>query len=97
MAEAIQCNLIVMGTRGPKRLSSLVMGSVAEEVVRRAPCPVVTLRSSAADMPSSETLAPETACISEGETPQHDSSLSECSDADWCSSVALVVADQETD
>ena len=35
---------IVMGTHGRTALTRLLMGSVAEEVVRRAPCPVVTFK-----------------------------------------------------
>lgn len=37
-------DLIVMGTHGRTGLTRLVMGSVAEEVLRRAPCPVLTVR-----------------------------------------------------
>jgi nucleotide-binding universal stress UspA family protein len=37
-------DLIVMGTHGRSGLSHLVMGSVAERVVRRAQCPVLTVR-----------------------------------------------------
>ena len=37
-------DLIVMGTHGRSGLSHMVLGSVAEEVVRTAPCPVVTVR-----------------------------------------------------
>ena len=37
-------DLIVMGTHGRGALSRLVMGSVAERVVRLAPCPVLTVR-----------------------------------------------------
>ena len=40
--------LIVMGTHGRTGLMRLLMGSVAEAVVRRAPCPVLTLRQPAA-------------------------------------------------
>jgi len=36
--------LIVMGTHGRTGLGRLLMGSVAEAVVRRAPCPVLTLK-----------------------------------------------------
>jgi universal stress protein A len=36
--------LIVMGTHGRTGLMRLLMGSVAEAVVRRSPCPVLTLR-----------------------------------------------------
>jgi len=39
-------DLIVMGTHGRSGLSHVVMGSVAERVVRKAPCPVLTLRAS---------------------------------------------------
>jgi len=38
-------DLIVMGTHGRRGLSRLLMGSVAERVVRAAPCPVLTLRT----------------------------------------------------
>ena len=36
-------DLIVMGTHGRTGLSHLVMGSVADRVVRSAPCPVLTV------------------------------------------------------
>jgi nucleotide-binding universal stress UspA family protein len=38
------CDLIVMGTHGRRGLNRLLRGSVAEEVVRRAPCLVLTAR-----------------------------------------------------
>ncbi len=37
-------DLIVMGTHGRGPLAHLMMGSVAERVVRLAPCPVLTVR-----------------------------------------------------
>lgn len=37
-------NLIVMGTHGRTGLRHVVLGSVAEHVVRHAPCPVLTIR-----------------------------------------------------
>jgi nucleotide-binding universal stress UspA family protein len=37
-------DLIVMGTHGRTGLAHAVLGSVAERVVRLAPCPVLTLR-----------------------------------------------------
>jgi nucleotide-binding universal stress UspA family protein len=37
------CDLIVMGTHGRTGLGRLLLGSVAEQVVRKAPCPVLTL------------------------------------------------------
>jgi nucleotide-binding universal stress UspA family protein len=37
-------DLIVMGTHGRKSVAHLIIGSVAERVVREAPCPVLTVR-----------------------------------------------------
>jgi nucleotide-binding universal stress UspA family protein len=45
VAGEIRCDLIVMGTHGRRGLSRLLMGSVAEQVVRRANCPVVTVKT----------------------------------------------------
>ena len=39
-------DLIVMGTHGRAGLSHALMGSVAERVVRKAPCPVLTVHPS---------------------------------------------------
>jgi universal stress protein A len=49
LAEEEKADLIVIGTHGRTGLSRLLMGSVAEAVVRRATCPVLTLRQSFAD------------------------------------------------
>jgi len=38
-------DLIVMGTHGRGAIAHLLMGSVAERVVRTAPCPVLTVRN----------------------------------------------------
>ena len=34
-------DLIVMGTRGRSRMKRLILGSVAQQVVGQAPCPVM--------------------------------------------------------
>lgn len=44
-AREKQMDLIVMGTHGRGGLAHLLLGSVAERVLRHAPCPVLTIRS----------------------------------------------------
>jgi nucleotide-binding universal stress UspA family protein len=44
-ALATNSDLIVLGTHGRRGLSRFLMGSVAEQVVRRASCPVVTVKT----------------------------------------------------
>jgi nucleotide-binding universal stress UspA family protein len=46
--------LIVMGTHGRGLVAHAVMGSVAEKVVRTAPCPVLTVRNPQQDLVISE-------------------------------------------
>lgn len=43
-AEGNDLDLITMGTHGRRGLRRLLLGSVAEEVLRTAPCPVLTVR-----------------------------------------------------
>ena len=43
-AKEIDADLIVMATHGHTGLSHILLGSVAEKVVRHAPCPVLTTR-----------------------------------------------------
>jgi nucleotide-binding universal stress UspA family protein len=40
-----QIDLIVLGTHGRGPIAHMLLGSVAERVVRKAPCPVLTVRS----------------------------------------------------
>lgn len=42
-----QAEMIVLGTHGRTGVTRLLMGSVAEAVVRRAPCPVLVYREAA--------------------------------------------------
>jgi nucleotide-binding universal stress UspA family protein len=44
-AGETKCDLIVMGTHGRTGLGRLLMGSVAERVMRKAACPVVTVKT----------------------------------------------------
>ena len=43
-AETRNVDLVVMGTHGRTGVTHLLMGSVAEKLVRTAPCPVLTVR-----------------------------------------------------
>ncbi len=43
-ARAEGANLVVMGTRGLTGLKHVLIGSTAERVVRKAPCPVLVLK-----------------------------------------------------
>ena len=43
-AEENKVDLIVIGTHGRKGLDRMLFGSTAEQVVRHAPCPVLTVR-----------------------------------------------------
>ena len=43
-AERLRCDVIVIATHGHTGLAHAIIGSVAENVVRRAPCPVLTVR-----------------------------------------------------
>jgi universal stress protein A len=44
-ANEEQVDMIVMGTHGRRGLSRFLMGSVAESVIRHAPCPVLTYKT----------------------------------------------------
>jgi nucleotide-binding universal stress UspA family protein len=44
-AHSSRADLIVVGTHGRTGLGRLLMGSVAEQLLRQAPCPVVTVRA----------------------------------------------------
>jgi universal stress protein A len=46
-AEEFRADLIVMGTHGRSGFRRLVLGSVTEEVLRKAPCPVLTVKAPA--------------------------------------------------
>lgn len=51
LAEQRGCDLIVMGTHGRSGLTHLLLGGVAEYVMRHARCPVVTVRDRPANEP----------------------------------------------
>lgn len=43
-ARANDIDMIIMGTHGRSGVTHMMIGSVAERVVRKAPCPVLTVR-----------------------------------------------------
>jgi len=57
VALEIGAGLIVMGTHGRTGLGRLLLGSVAEQVLRKAPCPVLTAKFPLAEAPEVQ-LAP---------------------------------------
>ncbi len=44
-ADEVDADLIIMGTHGRSGLAHLLLGSIAEQVMREAPCPVLSIRS----------------------------------------------------
>jgi nucleotide-binding universal stress UspA family protein len=59
-AEEKNVDLIVMGTHGRTGLKRILMGSVAEAVVRSAPCPVLTYRQPAKKLEKQRAKKPVT-------------------------------------
>ena len=45
LAKEENADLIITGTHGRGAIAHMLMGSTAEKVVRKAPCPVLTVRS----------------------------------------------------
>ena len=63
LADQEQVDLIVMGTHGRTGLSRILMGSVAEGVLQKATCPVLTFK-----LPQSTAAATKSpSCVSVGE------------------------------
>jgi len=58
MLDKLGCDLIVMGTHGTSWLQQRLFGSLAEEVVRHAHCPVLVVK---APTPTRDAPAPEPA------------------------------------
>jgi nucleotide-binding universal stress UspA family protein len=54
-------DLIVLGTHGRGAVAHLLVGSVAERVVRTAPCPVLTVRHPEHEFVVTEPSAPHAA------------------------------------
>jgi nucleotide-binding universal stress UspA family protein/quercetin dioxygenase-like cupin family protein len=54
LTEAVHCDLIVMGTHGRTGLGRFLTGSVAEEVLRKAVCPVLVVKAPLPTTPRAE-------------------------------------------
>src|SRR5262249_19419079 len=61
VARETGCDLIVMGTHGRRGLKRLLMGSVAEDVMRKVPYPVMIVKAPLPKAPPSEESLPEMA------------------------------------
>lgn len=67
-----QADLIVMETHGRSGLSRVLLGSVAEYVLRHAPCPVLTIKPETASHLSTERERPLLTCVSDIVVPECD-------------------------
>jgi nucleotide-binding universal stress UspA family protein len=56
-AEELGVDLIVMSTHGRRGVSRALLGSVTEDVVRTAPCPVLTVRAHTTVHPGRDEVA----------------------------------------
>jgi nucleotide-binding universal stress UspA family protein len=63
VAQEVHADLIAMGTHGRTGLARLLMGSVAEKVVRRATCPVLTLTAPFAVAETAPVLEPAVSSV----------------------------------
>jgi len=59
VAEERSCDVIVMGTHGWTGVARQVLGSVAEAVMRQAPCPVIMVKAPLAVSRKTEEVIPE--------------------------------------
>jgi nucleotide-binding universal stress UspA family protein len=60
IARETACDLIVMGTHGRSGLGRLLIGSVAEQVLRTAHCPVLTVKIPATNNLPAKSMPAET-------------------------------------
>lgn len=62
-AADLLADLVIVGTRGRKGVERMVMGSVAESVVRHAACPVLVVRPRTHDDPAAQIEPPCPRCV----------------------------------
>lgn len=63
MANDLLVDVVVVGTHGRKGVQRMVMGSVAESVVRNCGCPVLVVRSKSHDHPVPQIEPPCPRCV----------------------------------
>ena len=63
LARELKADLLVVGTHGRTGLERMVLGSVAEHVMRSAPCPVLVARPRAAEQEAVEVELPCPQCL----------------------------------
>src|SRR6185369_10411182 len=63
MAADLEADLVVVGTHGRRGIARLLLGSVAEAVVRLAPCPVLVVRPKALPHEGPRIEPPCPACL----------------------------------
>ncbi len=63
LAADVEADLVVVGTQGRRGISRLLLGSVAEAVVRLAPCPVYVVRPKALPEEGPKIEPPCPACV----------------------------------
>lgn len=63
MAGELLASAVVVGTHGRKGFQRMVMGSVAESVVRNAGCPVLVVRPQLHDQPAARIEPPCPRCV----------------------------------
>lgn len=56
LAEELEVSLVIMGSRGLGPVKRLVLGSTSEEVIHRAPCPVLVVRGGSGAWPPGRIL-----------------------------------------
>jgi len=66
VARELPADLIVMGTHGRTGLARLLMGSVAERVMRKASCPVLTVTTPLAGLSTAGTPLAEMSVVGAG-------------------------------
>jgi nucleotide-binding universal stress UspA family protein len=63
MAGDLLASTVIVGTHGRKGFQRMVMGSVAENVVRRAACPVLVVRPQMHEQPAARIEPPCPRCV----------------------------------